>query len=134
MADVFDDDIATAQELIAEFGQTCYWQKPAPVDDNTVPGYPTDGVAPAPVECKIAFFSGRDLNRGTFLFLQQMAPSMEVPDNGEIGLLAGGISFTPEMTDTLRRGAANAPEVSINAIDRLAPNGTPVLYYITVTA
>jgi hypothetical protein len=38
------------------------------------------------------------------------------------------------MTDTLRRGAADAPDLSINAIDRLAPNGTPVLYYITVTA
>lgn len=133
MAD-YSDDIATAKELIDEFGQTCYWQKPAPVADNSVPGYPTDGVLPDPVECKIAFFSGRDLNRGTFLFLQQMAPSMEVPDNGEIGLLAGGISFSPELTDTLRRGAVDAPEVSINAIDRLAPDGTPILYYVTVTA
>ena len=134
MAGVFDDDIATAQELIAEFGQDCWWQKPAPVADNSVPGYPTDGELPVPVECKIAFFSARDLNRGTFEFLQQMGLSLEVPVSGEIGLLAGGISFTPEMTDTLRRGAANAPEVSIDKLDRLAPNGTPVLYYVEVTA
>lgn len=134
MAGVFDDDIAVAKELIDEFGQDCWWQKPAPVDDNSVPGYPTDGVAPDPVPCKIAFFSGRDLNRGTFEFLQQMGLSLEVPDSGEIGLLAGGITFTPEMTDTLRRGAVDAAENSIEKVDRLAPNGIPILYYVTLVA
>lgn len=133
MAGVFDDDIATAQELIAEFGQDCWWQKAAPKATNNVPGYPTDGALPTPVRCKIVFFSARDLNRGTFEFLQMIAPSFEVPDSGEIGLLAGGIEFTPEMTDTVRRGAVNADEVSVDKIDRLAPNGTPVLYYITVS-
>lgn len=133
MADVFDDDIATAQELIAEFGQDCWWQKAAPVDDSSVPGYSTDGALPDPIPCKIAFFSGRDLNRGAFEFLAMM-PGMEVPDNAEIGLLAGGIEFAPENTDTLRRGAADAVECSIEKIDRLAPNGTPVLYYAQVAA
>lgn len=134
MAGVFDDDIATAQELIAEFGQDCWWQKPAPVADNSVPGYPTDGALPDAVPCKIAFFSARDLNRGTFEFLQQMGFSLEVPDSGEVGLLAGGIDFTPEMTDTLRRGAEDADECSIDKIDRLAPNGVPILYYVVVSA
>ena len=132
MAGVFDDDIATAQELIAEFGQDCWWQKPAPVTGG-VPGYPEVGEQPDPVPCKVAFFSGRDLNRGTYEFLSMM-PGMEVPDNGEIGLMAGGLSFTPENVDTLRRGAIDAPECSIEKIDRLAPNGTPVLYFLTVTA
>src|SRR3546814_1802268 len=67
-----------------------------------------DGALPDAVPCKIAFFSARDLNRGTFEFLQQMGFSLEVPDSGEVGLLAGGITFTPEMTDTLRRGAEDA--------------------------
>jgi hypothetical protein len=134
MAGVFDDDIATAQELIAEFGQDCWWQPATPKGTGGVPGYPTSGATPAAIPCKIAFFSGRDLDRGTFEFLQQMALSMEVPDNGEIGLLAGGISFEPKMTDTVRRGASTAAECSIEKIDRLAPNGTPILYYITVAA
>ena len=133
MAD-YSRQIAMAQRMIDKYGQACWWQKPAPVLDNSVPGYPTDGALPDPTPCKIAFFSARDLNRGTFEFLQQMGLSLEVPVSGEIGLLAGGISFTPEMTDTLRRGAANAPEVSIDKLDRLAPNGTPVLYYVEVTA
>lgn len=133
MAGVFDDDIATAQELIAEFGQDCWWQKPAPVTDDSVPGYPVVGDLPDPVPVKIAFFSGRDLNRGTFEFLAMM-PGIEIPDNGEVGLLAGGLSFTPQNVDTIRRGAIDADECSIEKIDRLAPNGTPILYYITVTA
>lgn len=134
MAGVFDDDIATAKELIDEFGQQCYWQKAAPKGTGGTPGYPVDEEAPEPIPCKIAFFSGRDINRGTFEFLQQMGLSLEVPDSGEVGLLAGGITFEPKMTDTLRRGAVDAQEVSIDKIDRLAPNGTPILYYVQVSA
>lgn len=129
---VFDDDIATAQELIAEFGQTCYWQKPA-VAVDAVPGYPTVGALPDAVECVIAFFSAKDLDRGTMQTLEFM-PGTDVPDNMQVGLLAGGITFTPELTDSLRRGAVDAPLVSIAKIDTLAPNGTPVLHYITVAA
>lgn len=132
MAGVFDDDIATAKELIDEFGQQCYWQKPAPTTGGE-PGYPTVGDLPEPIPVKIAFFSGRDLNRGIFEFLSMM-PGIEVPDNGEVGLMAGGLTFTPENTDMIRRGAADAAQCSIEKMDRLAPNGTPILYYITVTA
>ena len=130
MAGVYDEDIATAQELIAEFGQDCFWQKPAPIIDNSVPGYPVAGDLPALIPVKIAFFSGRDLNRGIYEFISLM-PGMEVPDNGEIGLLAGGLSFEPELTDTFIRGTdLNAAHSSVDRLDRLAPNGTPVLYYV----
>lgn len=134
MVGVFDDDIATAQELIAEFGQDCFWQKPAPVTDDSVPGYPVVGDLPPLVAVKIAFFSGRDLNRGTYEFLS-LIPGMEVPDSGEVGLLAGGLSFEPELTDTFIRGNdLSAPHVSVDKLDRLAPNGTPILYYITLSS
>lgn len=132
MAD-YSEEIQMAQELIDEFGQDCWWQKPAPVTDNSVPGYPVVGDLPAPAPCKIVFFSGRDLNRGVFEFLSMM-PGIEVPDNAEVGLLAGGISFTPENTDTVRRGSIDANETSIEKIDRLAPDGTPILYYVQVAA
>lgn len=132
MAGIYDDDIATAKELIDEFGQACWWQKPAPVIGGT-PAYPEVGELPAPIPCKIAFFSGRDLNRGTFEFLAMM-PGIEIPDNGEIGLLAGGLTFTPANTDTVRRGAIDAIESSVDKIDRLAPDGTPILYYVQVAS
>lgn len=133
MANIFDDDIATAQELIEENGQECFWQKQAPVIDDSVPGYPVVGELPDPIPVRIAFFSPRDLSRGAAEF-GGMMPSTEVPDNMEIGLMAGGLPFTPENTDTIRRGSPTAPETSIEKMDRLAPNGLPILYYLTVTA
>lgn len=129
---VFDDDIATAQELIAEFGQLCFWQKPAELIES-IPGYPTQGPLPAAVECRIAFFSPKDLDRGVGEWLAMMQGS-EVPMNTQIGLLAGGGSFTPEPADTIRRGAIDAPRLAIAKIDLLAPNGEPILYFLTVSA
>lgn len=124
--------IADAKELIEEFGQDCWWQKPAPTV-AAVPGYPTAGAVPQPIPCQIAFFSQKDLDRGVLQYMDVM-PETEVPDNAQVGLLAGGLSFTPENTDTIRRGAIDAAETAIVKMDLLAPNGTPVLYLITVTA
>lgn len=127
---IFDADIQAAKELIALYGEDCGWQKPAPLVED-VPGYPEEGELPEPVPCKIAFFSPRDLGRGSEEFLAMLAGA-EVPTNKEIGLLAGGVSFTPENTDTIIRSSGG--EVAILKIDRLAPNGVPVLYYVTVAA
>lgn len=129
---VFDDDIATAKELIDEFGRTCYWQKPAPVTGG-VPGYPTVGALPALIECKMAFFAPKDLDRGVQQFLD-MIPGTEVPDNSQVALLAGGISFTPENADHIYFDTGRASGVSISKIDKLAPNGDAVLYFVTVAA
>lgn len=130
---VYDEDIAVAQELIAEFGQQCYWQKPA-VQVGTSPGYADEEEEPEPIACMIAFFSARDLSRGADNWLQYMPSNMEVPVGGQIGLMAGGISFEPAATDTVRRGSPTATPIAIEALDLLAPNGTPVLYYVVVSA
>lgn len=128
MAGVYDRSIATAQRLIAKWGEDCKWQKPAPKTGG-VPGYPEFGETPEPVPCKIAFFSSRDLGRGSAEFLA-LLQGTEVPAGKEIGLLAGGIGFTPELTDTITR--ADSSVISIEKIDRLAPAGIPVLYYVTI--
>jgi hypothetical protein len=129
---VYDEDIETARELIAEFGQQCYWQKPAPTV-AAEPGYPTTGELPQPLPCKIAFFRPKDLDSGVTQFADMIAGT-EVSDNTEIGLMEGGVNFTPENPDRIRRGAVDAEPISIIKIDRLAPNGTPVLYFVTVAA
>jgi hypothetical protein len=123
--------IADAKELIEEHGQDCWWQKAAPTVGGE-PGYPVAGAQPQPIPCVIAFFSQKDLDRGVLQYMD-VIPNTEVPDNVQIGLLAGGQSFTPENTDTIRRGAVDAAETAIVKFDVLAPNGTPVLYFITVT-
>lgn len=128
----FLDDIATARELIFENGQDCWWQKPAPTV-AAVPGYPTAGALPQPIPCQIAFFRPKDLDAGVQQFMDTI-PGTEVSDNTEIGLMAGDVPFTPDNLDRVRRGAVDAEPISIIKIDRLAPNGTPILYYVTVAA
>lgn len=130
MASVYDEDIATAKELIALYGQDCLWHKPAPVIGG-VPGYPEIGAEPDPIPCKLAFFSSRDVGRGGAGAFLAMLRGTEVPANKEVALLAGGIDFEPENTDHIDRGGVL---VAIEQIDRLAPGGVPVLYYVTVSA
>lgn len=127
---VYNEDIQDAKELIEEFGQICYWQKPAPVTGGT-PGYPIIGVKPTPIKCNIAFFAPRDLGRGTEEFIQAIIGT-EVPAGTEIGLMAGGLSFIPKDTDTIHRGAVDGPVVTIEKIDLLAPNGDPILWFVRV--
>lgn len=129
MANVFEPDVETAKELIALFGEDCAWHKPAP-ETAGEPGYPGEGVKPDPVPCKIAWFSPRDLGRGSEMFLALMRGT-EVPQTGEIGLLAGGLAFLPELVDHVER--ADGSLRSITKIDKLAPNGLPILYYVSVS-
>lgn len=124
--------IQDAKELIAEFGQDCWWQKPGTTVAG-VPGYSTASDLPDPIPCKMAFFSQKDLDRGVMQFMDVIAGT-EVPDNAQVGLLAGGIDFTPQNPDSVRRGAIDAEPSHIIKLDLLAPNGTPVLYYVTVAA
>lgn len=132
MVEDYLDFIADAKEMIDEFGQTCWWQKPG-VKVGGVPGYPGAAALPQPVACRIAFFRPKDLDSGVMQF-GDMMPGTEVSDNTEIGLMAGGLAFTPENIDMVRRGVIDAPPISIIKLDRLAPNGTPVLWFVTVAA
>lgn len=131
MANIFAPDIAAAKELIDLFGVDCLWQQPA-TETSGEPGYPSQTVTPDPIPCKIAFFSPRDMGQGSHAFMQMLAGT-EVSVGQEIGLLAGGITFTPDDSDSLIRDPAGENRaLAIEKIDRLAPNAIPVLYYVTV--
>lgn len=130
MAGVFDRTKATAARLIARYGQSCQWQK-APVAVGGEPGYPGEEAPVAPAPCKIVWFSPKDLGRGSGEFAALLAGT-EIPTSGEIGLMAAqGLTFTPEEADTVIKGGAS---VAIEKLDRLAPNGEPILYYVTIAA
>lgn len=132
MREDYQDFIDDAKEIIYEFGQDCWWQKPGATVGVT-PGYANEDPLPQPFPCTIAFFSPKDLDRGVMQFFDVM-PGTEVEDNTQVGLMAAGNEFDPLPTDTIRRGAVDAARVSILKMDVIAPNGTPVLYYITVAA
>lgn len=131
MAGVFDEDIQAAAELIAIYGADCLWQKPAPVVED-VPGYPTQGPVPDPVACKIAFFRGKDVGYASEAFMALLSGT-EVPTSGEVGLMAGNVPFVPDDADTIVRNPDGENlRLTITGIDRIAPNGTPVLYFVSV--
>ncbi len=129
----YERQIATTRRLIAAKGQACLWRKPAPEDNGAAPwrdirdGSPTD----APVS--IAWFSPRDLGRGSENFLQALAGhSVDVPEGFQIGLM-GAVDFVPLTSDTIVKGTdAEGAETAIVTIDILAPDGTPILYFVKV--
>lgn len=123
---VYDDDIATALELITEFGQSVQWQKRAPDTGGSNPWNPNQGAIPAAFPVNMIFLSPK-----TGAKYLQLMNGTEVPIRSQAALMAGGLPFTPELNDTITR---NGTSISVNRIDLLAPNGEDVLYYVEVAA
>lgn len=126
MTGVYDSAIATANRLIAKFGAPCVWTKPAEPDPNADPWRDERTGTPEENDVSIAFFSAKDLGYGTTLALAALAGT-EVPVHNRMGLMPGGLSFDPELTDTLTFGGDT---IDVTKIDTLAPNGTPVLFFL----
>lgn len=129
----FARQIASAQRMIAAKGQACLWRKPAAVDPDAAPWRDVREGEPTDIPVFIAWFSPRDLGRGTDAFLQALSgASIDVPDGYEVGLMGAG-DFTPLPSDTIVKGTDDeGPETSIVSIDRLAPDGSPIIYFVKV--
>lgn len=123
---VYADDIATALELITEFGQPCQWQKPAPTTGGVNPWNPNQGATPPSYPVMMLFLSPK-----TGAKYLQLMNGTEVPMKSQVALMAGGLPFTPELNDTITR---NSVAISVNRVDLLAPNGEDVLWYVEVSA
>lgn len=109
---VYDRAIATAKRLIAKYGEVDQWK--------------TQGGAQRDVN--IAWFRPSDVGKGGLELFQAMAGT-EVPTGMQVGLLAGGLDFTPNTVDTVyRQGVAQA----IDKLDPIAPGGVVVLWFVTV--
>jgi len=120
----YDRAIATAQRLIAKYGQVVVWNSKlngAPGNANE-PWKPTD-TAPIPHTVSICFVPVRD--RETRKFLQFLKGS-EVQVGALAGLM-GAVDFDPNASDAVIRDGA---ELAIANIDLLSPNGQKVLYTI----
>lgn len=128
MNDPYARPIATAKRLIAKYGAACTWTKPAEADDAAKPWRDLRTGPPSPYPVDIAFFSAKDLGYGSTMALAMMAGS-EVPAHSQMGLMAGGQEFNPELTDTLTFGADT---LDVTKIDKLAPNGEPVLFFLWI--
>ena len=121
---------AMAVEMIAAAGQTVQWRKPQPDVEGSDPWRDDRDGEPIEFAPKMVFLSPIDAARGrgrndTTMF----SSGTDVVNYSEVGLLAGDCGFVPEVTDSLYRNG-NVSEIA--AIDKIAPNGTPILYFIAV--
>ncbi len=120
----YDDEIATAQELIAEAGMMCEWTKEivAPTD----PDRPWLGGEPTPLHYHpmIAFLPATDGASGF-----GMTKFKDGVANFSTYGLMGAVSFIPQVGDKLTRG--NQPLVIVD-IDELKPAEDVLLYVLSI--
>jgi hypothetical protein len=118
----YDKAVATAQRLIAKYGQDVVWHQL------------TNGATTPPADWKPAANQATTYTvRAVFLptnrvnnELLRMLGNTEVPVGNTTALIAVG-AFTPTLRDKLvRDGVAYAPK----SIDCLAPNGQKIYYTI----
>lgn len=120
---VYDRQIASALRAIKKRGQLVTW---TPQDVTTNPAQPwrTQPVVGAPTfQVSIVFLSlgSTELNA-----LFHLIKGTSVPDGAPRGLM-GAVPFVPAINDVVLRGTIN---LTVKALDVLAPNGDVILYKI----
>jgi len=123
---VYDRQIASATRMIAAKGADCVWRRPQRAKGGDA--WNPQPAAPDDKRVKLVFFSPKDIGRGSGEFLAALRGT-EVPTSSEIGLMAGGLDFEPSDADVIIRWDG---EKGIKSIDRLAPNGEAILYFVTL--
>lgn len=115
--------IAGAKRSIAKKGETCVWQKPASADPAAQPWRDTKVGEPDDNQVRIAFFPP---DGGQMKFAQDNGG---VPEGFEVGLMAA-VEFEPAVADTIFRSGGDA--VTVFKLDRLAPDGEPILWTVWI--
>jgi hypothetical protein len=117
---VFDEEVATALELIKEFGQQVTWRQPVSTADAAEPwkaGTQTT-TEHKPYICFVP------VNNAQWRKFMALLKGTEVPV-GRLAGLMGAQKFKPTLKDVVIRNGAT---LRINDIDELNPNGQVVLY------
>ena len=122
----YDEDVATALELIEEAGVQCVWKKQSTtLDDADRPWLGGDD-DPDSYDPFIAFIPATDTSSG--FGLTKFRQGEDVRDFSTFGLM-GAQDFTPEVTDTLLRGGVAQ---TIVAVDEIKPADQVVLYILSI--
>lgn len=121
----FDRQIATAQRLIAKYGQAVTWQtvnEGAPA--NPAQPWKSSAAADTPNDATICFVPVRDNDwRKLLAYLK----GTEVPSGRLAGLMAGNVSFEPKLKDVVVRDGVT---LNVTNIDLISPNGQKILYIL----
>lgn len=119
---VYVRQIATAQRLIAKYGQAVTWRQvrnAAPVD----PAQPWNVANAAPVNYPVKVVFLPPGGQAQFIALMK---ETEIPEGTVQGLMAA-VSFKPSVKDVVIRDNV---ELTIHSIDEIAPNGETILYTV----
>lgn len=115
--------IATAQRLIAKKGLRCTWHSNRQQENAEKPWRPLDN-NDTPVVVPMLFLpTGRVGDE-----FRSLLQGTEIPQGAEMALM-GAVTFEPALTDTIQRFGQT---LRLKTIDRIAPNGLPVLWVLGV--
>lgn len=118
----FGRQLAMVQRIINKKGQSVLWQQAARAANVNQPWKATSG-GPATFPVKMIF-----VRKGSFTdAIQHLLKGTEVNVGGKVGLMAGGVSFAPDLTDCVLRGGVS---LAIKSIDTVDPDGTVILYLV----
>jgi hypothetical protein len=114
--------IASAQRLIKKKGLLVTWRKLVRTQNNVQPWKGT--TANQDFQVYIVF-----LRKGGNLAsaLQSLFKGTEITQGAPNGIMGSIPGLIPELTDVVIR---NGVTLAISAIDPLAPDGTPILYFV----
>lgn len=125
----FDRQRATAKRLIDKNGQSVVWQQRVAGVGGTPQKPASSTVVPNTVT--VVFLPPK---RETYRAFLAMLTDTEIPTGGIVGLMWGGVPFTPGMKDTVLRGTEVLSIVDQNGIEVIDPNGEgPILYLLRFT-
>lgn len=118
---VFNRQVASAKRMIAKYGQTCQWVKPAgSVDDPESPWNDGAGEPTVYTGLKIVFFPNDKHSLAR-------ANGGDVQVGASIGYM-GAVNFKPSLEDKILK--ADGSPVTIVNIDEIKPNGESILFII----
>ena len=120
MAD-YTQDIIDAQADIKEAGAQVIWRKIVRVDD---PDKPWNATEAPPQDFPVSMLF---LTNGLSNPLVSLMRNTDITDGAPDAIMAGGLTFTPELTDMIIN---DTEEFVVDSIGLLAPDGTPILYYL----
>ncbi len=127
MIGAFDDEIETAQELIAENGQVCQWHKVVTtLVDAERPWLGGEDV-PTVHNPSICFLPATDGGSG-FGITKFRNAGDDIPSFSTFGLM-GAVEFDPQVGDKVLRDGV---PLVIVAIDTLAPAEDPILHILSI--
>lgn len=127
----YDSFTIGAASMIKDAGAIVVWTKPAAPVDGQKPWDDDREEVPPTFEPYMVFFSVLDAARGgTRGFFESFMKGTEVSDASEVGFLAGNCGFTPNQADTIERPDGSI--VQVVAIDKIAPAGPVVMYFVSV--